>query len=96
MRSWSCMAPKSGYERLVSLRAGAARSLCCSTTICMICSVQVPLAVDFLAEHVPGIRDLRLISITLQTRLFGKPVMISAHRLHRPASAATKSSARPP
>ena len=39
-------------------------------------SLQGPLAVDFLAEHVPGIRDLNYFH-HLQTRLFGLPVMIS-------------------
>lgn len=39
-------------------------------------SLQGPLAVDFLAQHVPGIRDLPYFH-HLQTRLFGAPVMIS-------------------
>ncbi len=39
-------------------------------------SLQGPLAVDFLAEHVPGIRDLRYFH-HIQTTLFGRPVMIS-------------------
>ncbi|PTX03565.1 aminomethyltransferase family protein [Pararhodobacter aggregans] len=39
-------------------------------------SLQGPLAVDFLAKHVPGIRDLAYFGI-VQTKLFGKPVMIS-------------------
>ncbi|NPT40437.1 aminomethyl transferase family protein [Paraburkholderia sp. 1N] len=39
-------------------------------------SLQGPVAVDFLAEHVPGIRDLPYFHHT-QTTLFGKPVMIS-------------------
>lgn len=39
-------------------------------------SLQGPVAVDFLAKHVPGIRDLAYFGI-LQTKLFGKPVMIS-------------------
>ncbi|RJF94698.1 aminomethyl transferase family protein [Oleomonas cavernae] len=39
-------------------------------------SLQGPVAVDFLAGHVPGIRDLPYFHHT-QTRLFGKPVMIS-------------------
>lgn len=39
-------------------------------------SLQGPLAVDFLAEHVPGIRDLPYFH-HLQTKLFGCPVMIS-------------------
>ncbi|MBV7395976.1 aminomethyltransferase family protein [Mameliella sediminis] len=39
-------------------------------------SLQGPVAVDFLAKHVPGIRDLAYFGI-IQTKLFGKPVMIS-------------------
>lgn len=39
-------------------------------------SLQGPLAVEFLARHVPGIRDLRYFHHT-QTTLFGAPVMIS-------------------
>ena len=39
-------------------------------------SLQGPLAVDFLAEHVPGIRDLPYFH-HMQTKLFGCPVMIS-------------------
>ena len=39
-------------------------------------SLQGPVAVDFLAEHVPGIRDLRYFS-HVSTTLFGAPVTIS-------------------
>ncbi|MGV8637371.1 aminomethyl transferase family protein, partial [Pseudomonas aeruginosa] len=39
-------------------------------------SLQGPRAVDFLAEHVPGIRDLPYFH-HLQTKLFDRPVMIS-------------------
>lgn len=39
-------------------------------------SLQGPVAVDFLDKHVPGIRDLAYFGI-MQTKLFGKPVMIS-------------------
>ena len=39
-------------------------------------SLQGPLSVDFLAEHVPGIRDLRYFH-HVATQLFGRPVMIS-------------------
>lgn len=39
-------------------------------------SLQGPLAVDFLAKHVPGVRDLNYFS-HMQTMLFGKPAMIS-------------------
>ncbi len=39
-------------------------------------SLQGPTAVDFLAEHVPGIRDLRYFHF-VNTTLFDRPVMIS-------------------
>jgi aminomethyltransferase len=39
-------------------------------------SLQGPLAVEYLAKHVPGIRDLKYFH-HMQTTLFGKPVMIS-------------------
>ncbi|MFP4568968.1 aminomethyltransferase family protein [Rhodosalinus sp.] len=39
-------------------------------------SLQGPVAVDLLARHVPGIRDLAYFGI-VQTKLFEKPVMIS-------------------
>ncbi|MDH4989236.1 aminomethyltransferase family protein [Aquamicrobium lusatiense] len=39
-------------------------------------SLQGPIAVDYLAKHVPGIRDLNYFHHT-QTQLFGFPVMIS-------------------
>ncbi len=39
-------------------------------------SLQGPIAVDYLAKHVPGIRDLNAFR-HIQTTLFGKPVMIS-------------------
>lgn len=39
-------------------------------------SLQGPVAVDFLAKHVDGIRDLAYFGI-MQTKLFGCPVMIS-------------------
>ena len=39
-------------------------------------SLQGPAAVDFLAKHVPGIRDLKYFH-HMQTTLFGAPVMIS-------------------
>jgi aminomethyltransferase len=39
-------------------------------------SLQGPLAVEFLARHVPGIRELKYFH-HVQTILFGKPVMIS-------------------
>lgn len=39
-------------------------------------SLQGPLAVDYLAKHVPGIRDLPYFHHT-STRLFGRPVLLS-------------------
>ena len=39
-------------------------------------SLQGPTAVDYLAKHVPGIRDLPYFH-HMQTQLFGLPVMIS-------------------
>jgi aminomethyltransferase len=39
-------------------------------------SLQGPIAVDFLAKHVPGIRDLKYFH-HVPTTLFGKPVLIS-------------------
>ena len=39
-------------------------------------SLQGPTAVDYLAKHVPGIKDLKYFH-HMQTTLFGKPVMIS-------------------
>ena len=39
-------------------------------------SLQGPIAVDFLAKHVPGIRELNYFH-HMQTTLFGRPVMIS-------------------
>jgi aminomethyltransferase len=39
-------------------------------------SLQGPLAVEFLANHVPGLKDLAYFGL-LQTKLFGVPVMIS-------------------
>jgi len=39
-------------------------------------SLQGPLAVEFLAKHVPGLKDLAYFGL-LQTKLFGVPVMIS-------------------
>ena len=47
-------------------------------------SLQGPVAVDFLAKHVPGIRDLKYFH-HMPTTLFGRPVTDLAHRLHRRA-----------
>ena len=54
----------------------AATSRCASTTICTTCRCRARLAVDYLAKHVPGIRDLPYFH-HMQTQLFGLPVMIS-------------------
>ena len=54
----------------------AATSRCASTTICTTCRCRGRLAVDYLAKHVPGIRDLPYFH-HMQTQLFGFPVMIS-------------------
>jgi aminomethyltransferase len=47
-------------------------------------SLQGPIAVDFLAKHVPGIRDLKYFH-HMPATLFGKPGADLAHRLHRRA-----------
>ena len=39
-------------------------------------SLQGPVSVDFLAKHVPEIRDLAYFGL-MQTKLFGRPVMVS-------------------
>ena len=39
-------------------------------------SLQGPLAVEYLSEHVPGLRDLKYFH-HMQTTLFGRPVMVS-------------------
>ena len=52
-------------------------------------SLQGPVAVDFLARHVPGIRDLRNTFIIVPTTLFGTAGTDFAHR-PTPASEATR------
>ncbi|MFM0090178.1 aminomethyltransferase family protein [Paraburkholderia sediminicola] len=64
-----------GYERLVRSAQGRQVAVLFDDDLHDL-SLQGPAAVDFLAEHVPGIRDLPYFH-HLQTRLFGKPVMIS-------------------
>ena len=39
-------------------------------------SFQGPLAVDFLAKHIPGVRDMKYFT-HMQTTLFGKPITLS-------------------
>jgi aminomethyltransferase len=64
-----------GYERLVRSAQGRQVAVLFDDDLHDL-SLQGPAAVDLLAEHVPGIRDLPYFH-HLQTRLFGKPVMIS-------------------
>ncbi len=64
-----------GYERLVRAALGRQVAVLFDDDLHDL-SLQGPAAVDFLAEHVPGIRDLPYFH-HVQTRLFGKPVMIS-------------------
>jgi len=64
-----------GYEMLVRAAQGRQVSVLFDDDLHDI-SLQGPVAVDFLAEHVEGIRDLPYFH-HMQTRLFGCPVMIS-------------------
>jgi aminomethyltransferase len=64
-----------GYERLIRSAQGRQVAVLFDDDLHDL-SLQGPAAVDFLAEHVPGIRDLPYFH-HLQTRLFGKPVTIS-------------------
>jgi aminomethyltransferase len=64
-----------GYEMLVRASEGRQVAVLFDDDLHDL-SLQGPLAVDFLAEHVEGIRDLPYFH-HLQTRLFGCPVMIS-------------------
>lgn len=64
-----------GMEQLTSVAAGKNCSVIFDDDMHDM-SLQGPVAVDFLANHVPGIRDLAYFGI-LQTKLFGCPVMIS-------------------
>ncbi|WP_409276876.1 aminomethyltransferase family protein [Pseudomonas defluvii] len=64
-----------GHEMLVRQAAGRQVAVLFDDDLHDL-SLQGPLAVDFLAEHVPGIRDLPYFH-HVQTTLFGRPVMIS-------------------
>jgi aminomethyltransferase len=64
-----------GYEMLVRWAQGRQVAILFDDDLHDL-SLQGPLAVDFLAEHVPGIRDLAYFH-HVQTKLFGCPVMIS-------------------
>ncbi|MBR7888230.1 aminomethyltransferase family protein [Marinomonas sp. A79] len=64
-----------GYEMLIRSAQGRQVAVLFDDDMHDI-SLQGPAAVDFLAEHVEGIRDLPYFHHT-QTRLFGCPVMIS-------------------
>ncbi|WP_213875774.1 aminomethyltransferase family protein [Pseudomonas sp. dw_358] len=65
----------SGHERLVRSAQGRQVAVLFDDDLHDL-SLQGPLAVDFLAEHVPGIRQLAYFH-HIQTQLFGRPVMIS-------------------
>jgi aminomethyltransferase len=64
-----------GHESLVAAATGRNVALLFDDDLHDL-SLQGPVAVDFLAEHVPGIRDLRYFS-HMGARLFGAPVLIS-------------------
>lgn len=64
-----------GFEQLTMAALGRDVSVRFDDTLHDL-SLQGPLAVDYLARHVPGIRDLAYFA-HLQTALFGKPAMIS-------------------
>ncbi|MNF34277.1 Aminomethyltransferase [compost metagenome] len=64
-----------GYEMLVRSAQGRQVAVLFDDDLHDL-SLQGPLAVDFLAEHVPGIRELPYFH-HMQTKLFGCPVMIS-------------------
>ena len=64
-----------GMEQLTSVAAGKNCSVMFDDDLHDM-SLQGPVAVDFLANYVPGIRDLAYFGI-MQTKLFGCPVMIS-------------------
>ncbi|MEB2603421.1 aminomethyltransferase family protein [Burkholderia cenocepacia] len=64
-----------GYERLVRSAYGRQVAVLFDDDLHDL-SLQGPVAVDFLAEYVPDIRNLPYFH-HLQTRLFGRPVMIS-------------------
>ncbi|RKU01154.1 aminomethyltransferase [Burkholderia sp. Nafp2/4-1b] len=64
-----------GYERLVRSAYGRQVAVLFDDDLHDL-SLQGPVAVDFLAEYVPDIRNLPYFH-HIQTRLFGRPVMIS-------------------
>jgi aminomethyltransferase len=64
-----------GHESLVAAATGRNVALLFDDDLHDL-SLQGPVAVEFLADHVPGIRDLRYFS-HMGTRLFGAPVLIS-------------------
>lgn len=64
-----------GMEQLSSVAAGKNCSVIFDDDMHDM-SLQGPVAVDLLAKHVPGIRDLAYFGI-VQTKLYGCPVMIS-------------------
>ena len=64
-----------GMEQLASVAAGKNCAVIFDDDMHDM-SLQGPVAVEFLAKHVPGIRDLAYFGI-MQTKLFGCPVMIS-------------------
>jgi aminomethyltransferase len=65
----------SGHEEIVKQAAGRNCAVLFDDDLHDL-SLQGPLAVEFLAKHVPGIRDLKYFH-HMQTTLFGAPVMIS-------------------
>ncbi|MEW6254675.1 MAG: aminomethyltransferase family protein [Pseudomonadota bacterium] len=65
----------SGHEEVVKQAAGRNCAILFDDDLQDL-SLQGPLAVDFLAKYVPGIRDLKYFHHT-STTLFGAPVMIS-------------------
>jgi aminomethyltransferase len=64
-----------GHQALVSAATGRNVSLLFDDDLLDL-SLQGPLAVEYLAKHIPGIRDLKYFH-HIGTTLFGKPVMIS-------------------
>ena len=64
-----------GHETLAPLAAGRNCSMLFDDDLNDL-SLQGPVAVDFLAKHVPGIRDLKYFH-HMPATLFGRPVMIS-------------------
>jgi len=64
-----------GHETLARLVVGRNAALVVDDDLHNL-SLQGPVAVDFLAQHVPGIRDLKYFH-HVPTTLFGRPVLIS-------------------